>query len=94
MGVAGERRYEYPTPGRPGGAPPGYRAGRSLSFLPAPGECRLSPKNPAPPAVLFFRYRAECILESMATLQGMSGVDIRALVAEAAVRLPLWVGKI
>lgn len=30
----------------------------------------------------------------MATLQGMSGVDLRALVAEAAVRLPLWVGKI
>ena len=32
--------------------------------------------------------------EPMATLQGMSGVDIRALVAEAAGRLPLWVGKI
>lgn len=32
--------------------------------------------------------------ESMATLQGMSGVDLRALVAEAADRLPLWVGKI
>ena len=30
----------------------------------------------------------------MATLQGMSGVDLRALVAEAADRLPLWVGKI
>ncbi|KUL01776.1 MAG: Uncharacterized protein XE10_0909 [Methanoculleus marisnigri] len=46
------------------------------------------------PAVPFFRYRAECILESMATLQGMSGVDLRALVAEAADRLPLWIGKI
>ncbi|NLA39456.1 MAG: fibronectin-binding domain-containing protein [Methanomicrobiales archaeon] len=30
----------------------------------------------------------------MATLQGMSGVDLRALVSEAADRLPLWVGKI
>lgn len=30
----------------------------------------------------------------MATLQGMSGVDLRALVAEAVDRLPLWVGKI
>ncbi len=30
----------------------------------------------------------------MATLQGMSGVDIRALAAEAGERLPLWVGKI
>jgi len=30
----------------------------------------------------------------MATLQGMSGVDLRALVAEAGDRLPLWVGKI
>ncbi|MFA6673358.1 MAG: NFACT family protein, partial [Methanoculleus sp.] len=30
----------------------------------------------------------------MATLQGMSGVDLRAVVAEAADRLPLWVGKI
>jgi predicted ribosome quality control (RQC) complex YloA/Tae2 family protein len=30
----------------------------------------------------------------MATLQGMSGVDLRALVAEAADRLPLWIGKI
>ncbi|WP_292410385.1 MULTISPECIES: ribosome rescue protein RqcH [unclassified Methanoculleus] len=30
----------------------------------------------------------------MATLQGMSGVDLRALVAEATERLPLWVGKI
>src|SRR5690554_4471565 len=32
--------------------------------------------------------------ESMATLQGMSVVDLRALVAEAADLLPLWVGKI
>ena len=54
------------------------------------------PANPGflPPVVPLFRYRTECILESMATLQGMSGVDLRALVAEAADRLPLWVGKI
>ncbi|HQP71748.1 MAG TPA: NFACT family protein, partial [Methanoculleus sp.] len=32
--------------------------------------------------------------ESMATLQGMSGIDLRALVGEASERLPLWVGKI
>jgi len=30
----------------------------------------------------------------MATLQGMSGIDLRALVGEASERLPLWVGKI
>jgi predicted ribosome quality control (RQC) complex YloA/Tae2 family protein len=30
----------------------------------------------------------------MATQQGMSGIDLRALVAEASERLPLWVGKI
>ncbi len=30
----------------------------------------------------------------MATLQGMSGIDLRALVAELADHLPLWVGKI
>ncbi len=30
----------------------------------------------------------------MATLQGMSGVDLRAIVAELNARMPLWIGKI
>ncbi len=30
----------------------------------------------------------------MATLQGMSGVDIRAIVSELNARIPLWIGKI
>lgn len=42
----------------------------------------------------YISFHALCILGFMATLKGMSGVDVRAEVSELKPLLPLWIGKI
>src|SRR5208283_1654692 len=47
------------------------------------------------PVVLFFSAQAICTLvSSLATAQGMSGIDVRAVTYELCGKLPLWIDKI